>query len=132
MSKIIELIQALPNLLPLQGATEIAISDAELQLKVIFSDEYKEYLSVYGAIIADGLEFTGIAKSKSRNVISLTQREWNENLNVPHSMYVIEEPDDEGTVIWQDKTGTIYQTSPNSQPRKISKSLAEYLSGFKK
>ncbi len=127
MSEIIELIQTLPNLLPLQGGTKKAIDDAELQLRVRFADEYKEYLSAFGAIIADGLEFTGIAKSKSRNVVLLTQREWEKNQNIPHSMYVIEEIGDEGSIIWQDASGAIYQTSPGTQPKQIANSLKDYI-----
>lgn len=44
MSKIVELINSLPDMLPLKPATEVQITDAELQLRVRFADEYKEYL----------------------------------------------------------------------------------------
>jgi hypothetical protein len=129
MSKIIEVIQSLPNLLPLEKAEKKDIIDAELQLRVSFSDEYKEYLSAFGAILADGIELTGIAKSKSRNVVTVTFREWDQNNNVPHTMYVIEELGDEGVIIWQDSAGgAIYQTAPNTEPKQIANSFTEYVS----
>ena len=42
-------------------------------------------------------------------------------------MYVIENLNIEGVVIWQDSKGTIYQSRPNHEPKKINKSLAEYV-----
>lgn len=77
MSKIVELINSLPDMLPLKPATEVQITDAELQLRVRFADEYKEYLVAFGAIMADGIELTGIAKSEHRNVVSLTKKSEN-------------------------------------------------------
>jgi hypothetical protein len=128
MSTIVEVIRGLPNLLPLNAAATITeITDAEIQLRVRFAKDYSEYLSVFGAILADGIELTGIAKSEHRNVVSVTKREWELNANVRHTMYVIENTRVDGIVIWQDSTGIIYQTSPNSAPRPIAGGLAEYL-----
>jgi hypothetical protein len=66
MSNIIQTIQELPKLLPLKPASATEISEAEKQLGLRFADEYKEYLSAIGAILAYGIELTGIAKSKNR------------------------------------------------------------------
>ena len=30
-------------------------------------------------------------------------------------------------VIWQSSDGTVYEATPNSKPKKIAKSLAEYI-----
>lgn len=132
MSSIVKTIQALPNLLPLKAATNTEITDAELQLRVSFADEYKEYLSFFGAIMADSIELTGIAKAEYRNVVSVTKQEWELNSNVPHSMYVIENTGIDGIIIWQDKNGAIYQTSPNSQSKQVAKSLAEFIANRSK
>lgn len=125
--KIVDVINSLPELLPLKGATAMQITDAELQLRVSFSSEYKEYLSVFGAIMADGIELSGIAKSEHRNVVSLTKQAWELNPKVPHTMYVIENTCVDGIVIWQDTTGSVYQTNPNSAPKKIGDSLKDYI-----
>ncbi len=127
MSKIVELINSLPDMLPLKPATEVQITDAELQLRVRFADEYKEYLATFGAIMADGIELTGIAKSEHRNVVSLTKKERELNPKVPNTMYVIENTCVDGIMIWQDTEGVVYQTMPTSTPKKIASSLREYI-----
>lgn len=128
MANIIELINSLPDMLSLKPATEVQITDAELQLRTKFADEYKEYLSAFGAIMADGIELTGIAKSEHRNVVSLTKKERELNSKVPNTMYVIENTCVDGIIIWQDTAGIVYQTQPNSVPTRIASSLKEYLS----
>ena len=89
MSKSIsDVIKALPDLLPLKPVTNQQITDAELQLRVSFDDEFKAYVKEFGAIMAEGIELTGITKSEYRNVVSITQRERGLNPNVPNTMYV--------------------------------------------
>lgn len=127
MKNIVDVINSLPDLLSLKAATPMQITDAELQLRVSFSNEYKEYLSTFGAVMADGIELSGIAKSEHRSVVSLTKKEWELNPKVPHTMYVIENTCVDGIIIWQDKNGFIYQTNPNSTPKKIATSLTEYI-----
>ncbi|MCL2015848.1 MAG: SMI1/KNR4 family protein [Defluviitaleaceae bacterium] len=127
MSAIIEKMKGLPKLYPLKAATTEEISSAEKELKTAFSEEYKEYLATFGAILADGVELSGIAKSEHRNVVSLTKQERELNPSVPHSMYVIENTGVDGMIIWQDSDGMIYKTQPNAPPERIAGSLAEYL-----
>ena len=128
MKNIVEIINSLSNLLPLKPATSIQIADAELQLRISFANEYKEYLAAFGAIMADGIELTGIAKSEHRNVVAQTQSEWKLNTKIPHNMYVIENTHVDGIIIWQDTNGLIYQSSPSSDAKQIAGSLAEYIS----
>lgn len=127
MKDIIKTIQSIPNMLSLKAATTAEITNAEIELRIGFSDEYKKYLLAFGAIIADGIELTGIAKSKHRDVVSVTKQEWDLNNNVPHTMYVIENTGIDGIIIWQSSVGKIFKTSPNSQPTQIAESLNEYL-----
>jgi hypothetical protein len=127
MTTIVNTILGLPDLLKLKAASSSEITDAELQLRVQFSPEYKEYLSNFGAIMADGIELTGIAKAEYRNVVPVTKQEWELNENVPHSMYVVENTGIDGMIIWQDASGIIYQTLPNAKPNQIASSLNEYI-----
>lgn len=127
MAKIVDVINSLPNMLPLRPATEAQIADAEQQLGVPFSGEYKAYLSAFGAVMADGIELTGIAKAEHRNVVSITKKERELNPKVPNTMYVIENTGVDGIMIWQDASGSVYQTSPDSVPKKIATSLEEYI-----
>lgn len=129
--KIVDVIRKLPDLLPLKPATDSQISDAESKLKVSFADDYKAYLKEFGAIMADGIELSGIAKSGHRSVVSLTEQERALNTNVSHTMYVIENTCVDGIIIWQDTKGKIYQTKPESKPKKIANSLVEYIESHK-
>lgn len=131
MKKIIGVINNLPDLLPLKPASDTQITDAELQLRVSFAEEYKDYLSEFGAIMADGIELSGIAKAEHRNVVALTKKERELNPKVPNTMYVIENTCVDGIIIWQDTKGDIYQTQPNMEPKKIADSMAEYVSSHK-
>lgn len=128
MSKIIETIKALPNLISIGRATSTQIKEAETKLQLKFATEYKEYLSSFSAITADGIELSGLCKSKNRDVVLLTEREWNNNSKIPHNMYVIENTGIDGINIWQDENGSIYKTSYDSKPKKIATSLADYIS----
>ena len=128
MKNIIDVVNGLSDLIALKLATEKQISDAENQLGLKFANEYKEYLAKFGAIMADGIELSGIAKSEHRNVVSLTQQEWGLNQTVPHNMYVVENLGIDGIIIWQDEKGVIYQSTTDTEPAKIANSLAEYIS----
>lgn len=127
MTNIIQIMDSLSGRLALKPANAIQIADAEIQLRVSFADEYKEYLASFGAIMADGIELSGIAKSGHRNVVSLTKQEWELNSRVPHTMYVVENTHIDGIIIWQDTNGLIYQSSPTSGPKQIAASLADYI-----
>lgn len=127
MSEIIETIEKLPDLLPLKAASDEAIVAAENELNLAFSEEYKKYIRTFGAIIADGVELTGIAKSEHRNVVRVTLQGWELNNKVPKKLYVIEDTKVDGIVIWQDASGKIYESRPNSAVKKIANSLVEYL-----
>lgn len=127
MSKIVETIESLDGLIKLKPATKSQIREAEQSLKLKFASEYKEYLEAFGAITADGIELTGITKSNHVNVVYQTKKEWDLNENVPHNMYVVENLNIEGIIIWQDSKGAIYRSRPNHEPKRINKSLAEYV-----
>jgi hypothetical protein len=43
------------------------------------------------------------------------------------NLYVVEQANIDGIVIWQSETGEVFQTMPNALPIKISDSLLEYL-----
>lgn len=121
-SKIIDLVKKLPNLDKPKPASIQDIENAEKELGLKFSNEYKECLKEFGYIGAYATELTGIY-----DVVSVTKREWKLNPNVPHNMYVIEEAGD-GIIIWQDASGYIYETlTGNDKPNKIESSLYNYI-----
>ena len=127
MSKIIDVIDNLEDLLALKPATDEEIENVEIELALQLSDEYKEYLRKYGAILAMDIELTGIAKAKHRDVVQVTKKEWTANSKVSHKLYVVEDVAIDGIVIWQDSEGKIYESTPGSEPKEIYDSLAEYI-----
>lgn len=131
MSRIITIIEALPKLLPLKPAAITDISDAESQLNLRFAGEYKQYLAKFGAILADGVELTGIAKSKDRNVIAITKQERELNPYAQSNLYVVQNIGIEGIIIWQDEKGRIYKSTPNNAPVEIALSLSDYIESKK-
>lgn len=127
MSKVIEIIKNLNNLISLKPATMDEVEDVEIDLALPLAEDYKEYLLTFGAIIADDVELTGVAKSKNRNVVQVTKREWAVNDQIGHKLYVIENVGIDGIIIWQDGSGTVYESRPNHSATKIAESLADYL-----
>lgn len=127
MSRIIENIEKLQDVIKLNASNEEQIDNAEKALNLKFASEYREYLRTYGAIIADGIELTGIAKSKTRDVVAVTLEERKINSGIPNNFYVVENIGIEGIVIWQNEIGDIYETSPNNKMKKIYNSLADYI-----
>ena len=109
--------------MPLKPASVEAVENVEIELALPLAEEYKEYLLKYGAILADDVELTGIAKSKNRDVVQVTQREWSANAKINHNLYVVENIGIDGIVIWH----VIYESSPNKAAKQIANSLAEYL-----
>ena len=127
---LVDYINSLQKLHSTGKVSKSEISKAEKELGLKFAKDYKEYLEEFGKITADGIELTGICKSAHANVVKATQSEWKMNEEVPHDMYLIEKVDE--IFIWQDSSGSIYQTSTSSnKPKKINSSLLDYLKNNK-
>lgn len=124
---IIDAIKKLENLYFMTGASQKNIEDAEDKLGLKFANEYKIYISEYGAISAKGIELTGATKYKRLNVVDATMQERNLNSNFPKDMYVIENIGIDGILMLQDTKGYIYELHPYSKPTKQYDSLADYL-----
>ena len=103
------------------------IIKAEKALSVVFSEEYKEYVSKYGCVSFVDHELTGVCSSKRLSVVNATIRARGLFPDIPATWYVIEETNVDGIVVWQDSTGEIFRTSPGSAPKKIFNSMKEYL-----
>ena len=127
MSELTVAMQQLP-LLFFKGKVDLGeIKKAEKMLKVVFAREYVEYVHEYGFVTYHGHELTGLCQSKRLNVVNVTIEERENNPDVPHNLYVIEQTHIDDIVIWQDESGMIFQTARQGKPRKIEKSLKEYL-----
>ena len=75
----------------LGAASKEQIADAENELKLKFSEDYKEYLSTFGAATFYGKELAGICSSERLSVIAVTQRARSFYKSFPNDAYIIEE-----------------------------------------
>lgn len=106
------------------------ITSAQSDLGVLFSEEYIEYISKFGVASFEGHELTGISSIKRLDVVSVTKsnRQTLNNAVAVNELYVIEEANIDGIVIWQDSNGFVYKTFPGyEKPIQINNSFAEYI-----
>lgn len=126
---IIEVINSNDGAIVGKGATEKDIIDAEKELGLTFSKEYRDYLQAFGSALVDSHFLTGISKAAQMNVVFVTQRERKFIEDIPNNFYVIENTGLDGIVIWQDENGIIYSSSDNGV-KEICDSLVEYLNKY--
>ena len=127
MTKGIQIIKSENLIKNAHGAAQADITSAEKKLNVRFSSDFKEYLSEVGSCIFRSHEIVGIGKNRNTDVVSVTEDARDLNPSVPANLYVIEDTHFDGIIIWQDESGTVWQTYPNAQPKKIADSLLAYL-----
>ena len=130
MSAIIEELKKKSSFYCEKGASIEEIEAAEKALGLRFSDEYREYLQLYGAVSCGGHELTGLSEDVNLNVVNVTAVNRDKNPHVNESLYVIEETHIDGIVIWQDESGIIYQAEYQAVPEKLYNSLTEFVDSF--
>lgn len=124
--KIIETITKLGKFLASGPVSENDITEAENRLGLSFSTEYKTYLQNYGSLSYYGHELTGISDNEATDVVINTISE-RQICDVSDDWYVIERACINDIVIWQNREGKIFQTSPGAEPQKIYDSLSDYI-----
>lgn len=124
---IIDTLNKLQNIVTGSRATDDQIERAEEDLGLNFAPEYIRYVKRFGVFSASTIELTGITDTARLNVVSATKRERKLNSKIPNDMYVIENLAIDGFVVLQDISGVIYYISPCYEPKKMFKSLEEYI-----
>jgi hypothetical protein len=127
MTGFLKALQEKNGFVSMVAATEEQIQNAQSQLGVLFSKEYRAYVNTFGIAAYEGHELTGIGKSSRLNVVNATLEEKEKNPNIPSDWYVIEQLHIDDVSIWQSGTGEVYQLVPGSAPVKICNSLVEYI-----
>lgn len=127
MTEIVSKLQSMRSFRMGAAASMKAITAAEESLGLLFSDEYRDYISAFGAASVYGHELTGICTSRRLHVVDVTIAEREYNPSVPNDLYVIEQAHIDGIVVWQSSDGTVYQSMPNEVPVKLCDSLCEYV-----
>lgn len=124
---LVEKIQRISPLYCVGGVSSDKIKESETILNLSFSEEHRQYLVTFGEVSFNGHEFTGITLIERLHVVNVTLEERKNNPKVPPNMYVIEQANIDGIVIWQSENGEIYQTMPNVEPIRLCDSLSEYI-----
>lgn len=127
MESFVKLLRMYDDFFAIGGADTAAVLAAEDALSLTFAKEYKQYLEDCGVASADGHEFTGIVNSPRLNVVDVTVRAKKKNANIPENLYVIEEVQIDGIVIWQAGNGKVYKSVGNGIPEEICSSIVDYL-----
>ena len=122
MLEMIKKIQEAEDYAALGAASKEQIADAENELKLKFSEDYKEYLSTFGAATFCGKELTGIC-----SVVAVTQRARSYYKNFPKDAYVIEEMLFDHFLVIQKADGAVFSYGPNDSEELIADSLSMYL-----
>lgn len=127
MSDFVKALKKYDDFFAAEGADKQSVADAESALSLRFAKEYAEYLEECGVVSADGHEFTGLINSKRLNVVDVTKAAKMKNGGIPQDLYVVEELQIDGIVIWQSESGKVFMTASEGLPEKINNSLAEYI-----
>lgn len=127
MLEMIKKIQEAEDYTSLGAASKEQIADAENELKLKFSEDYKEYLSTFGAAAFCGKELTGICSSERLSVIAVTQRARSFYKSFPNDAYVIEEMLFDHFLVIQKADGAVFSYGPNDSEELIADSLSMYL-----
>ncbi|MCB1614715.1 MAG: SMI1/KNR4 family protein [Pseudomonadales bacterium] len=109
-----------------KGASEEIIAEAERQLNLRFSEDYKKYLSMYGAISFGSTELTGLNIDCYANVVSVTLKEAQKNKFFPKGSIVLENTGVEGLLILQQPDGEVYEWQ-NGKKGASFRNLEEFL-----
>lgn len=126
MGNIVDTLKKKDDLLHGKGTDMQWIYDAEQALGTKFAKEYTEYLLAFGVAAYDGHEMTGASKSSRINVVDVT-RKYRVDTDIFDDMYVVEETNYDGIIIWQSSSGEVYQSDIYKHVDKIYDSLSEYI-----
>lgn len=127
MSSLVKKIKSSPDALFGKGVSAEEIAKAEEKLQLKFAKEYCDYLSAFTVVAIDGRELTGLSNSKRVNVVAVTESQRKLNQDAPANLYVVEEANIDGIVVWQNESGMVYQTAPGAKMIKVADSLESYL-----
>ena len=109
MKDAIGTIEGIYKLFKTKGASDDLISEAERKLNLKFADDYKEYLSEFGAISFGSTELTGLNVDSYANVVSVTLKERQRHDSFPQDAIVLEDTGMEGMLVLQNESGEVYE-----------------------
>ncbi len=129
MKKFKDIVKDYEDFTAVGGAQDEQIKNAEEELGLKFSKEYKDFLKEHGAACANGHEFLGICESKRLNIIDATLKAKKKNETVSDDLYLIEDVGIDKILTWQNADGKLFQTVGKGAPELLEINLTEYVEG---
>ena len=129
MKKFKDIVKDYEDFTAVGGAQDEQIKNAEEELGLKFSKEYKDFLKEHGAACANGHEFLGICESKRLNIIDATLKAKKKNETVSNDLYLIEDVGIDKILTWQNADGKLFQTVGKGAPELLEINLTEYVEG---
>ena len=129
MKKFKDIVKDYEDFTAVGGAQDEQIKNAEEELGLKFSKEYKDFLKEHGAACANGHEFLGICESKRLNIIDATLKAKKKNETVSNDLYLIEDVGIDKILTWQNADGKLFQTVGKGAPEFLEINLTEYVEG---
>ena len=126
MSKIVEKLNAVPNLFHLTGCVTSQIKEAQKSLNLEFPAEYIEYVKTFGAVSFYGTEWDGLYVDGNLNVVTATKQERDLDSNFPNDCFVVENVGIDGVLTLMGQNGKIY-TYQQGKKSLLCDTLCEYL-----
>lgn len=126
MSKIVEKLNAVPNLFHLTGGVTSQIKEAQKSLNLEFPAEYIEYVKTFGAVSFYGTEWTGLNVDGNLNVVTATKQERHLDSNFPNDCFVVENIGIDGVLTLMGQNGKIYSYRRGKKSL-LCDTLCEYL-----
>jgi len=127
MKAVIEQIEKQFRLFQAKGCSVEQVMEAERQLGLRFSDEYRNYVLDYGAFSFGSQEFTGLNVDSYINVTDVTLQERGLRDEFPADCYVLQQLGIDGLITLQHQSGTVYQMDESGASSKIADSFSGYL-----
>lgn len=127
-NNLVNKIKKLDGVFHLKGVSEKIIAEAEEELALKFSPEYREYVKEFGCISFGNHEFTGLGTSDRLSVVAITllERRRSGKVTIGH-MYVIETLNDGEVIILQNSEGQIFEMQAYNNIMKKFDTLTDYI-----
>ena len=108
------------------GVSNHVINDAEYDLDMKFSDEFREYLANYGAVELDNKELFGLGIKGYRNIVNATLTEKDLSSGFPCGYCVVYNIGIDSVLILLGNDGCIYEYVPQ-RIKKIHNSFSQWI-----
>lgn len=127
MGNIINFIKNTRGFITSTPVTTELIRASQETLKVKFSEEYKEILLNFGALMYHGNEILGLNPDHLADCVNFTMDMKELDDSIPSSMYVIMMSNIDGLIYLQDEMGRVYEHFPFEKCKQISNNLEDFL-----